>query len=440
MFAYYLQLALRSLKRNVLLTSLMIAAIGVGIGASMTTLTLFRAMSRDPIPHKSAQLFAPQIDNLGPKRMAQIISLGADALLNQLTYVDAINLMNAHAAQRQSAMYTTALAFIPDDAKVQPFQLKVRAAYADFFAMFDVPFRFGAPWGAADDTAHAQVVVLTRELNDKMFGGANSVGRTVNLDGRRYRVAGVMERWDPLPRFYDLNETQFGKPEELYLPFTRAIDEHMPTWGNKNCSGESLPGWEGQLRSECVWLQFWAELPTAAAAARYRAFLDSYAADQRRLGRFQWPPHTRLSNVREWLLREHVVGDQYRVLLLTSFSFLLVCLMNAMGLLLAKIMGRIGDISVRRALGATRRALYAQYLIEAGVIGVGGAALGLLLTLLGLAGLRALLSEEVGRLTHLDGGDVGIAVALAVAGTLVAGVYPAWRAAQCQPAWQLKAQ
>ena len=66
MFGYYLQLALRSLKRNVMLTALMIAAIGVGIGASMTTLTVFRAMSGDPIPRKSSRLFAVQIDNWGP--------------------------------------------------------------------------------------------------------------------------------------------------------------------------------------------------------------------------------------------------------------------------------------------------------------------------------------------------------------------------------------
>ena len=66
MFNYYLGLALRSLKRNIVLTVLMIAAVGVGIGASMTTLTVFRAMDNDPIPQKSRQLFAVQIDNWGP--------------------------------------------------------------------------------------------------------------------------------------------------------------------------------------------------------------------------------------------------------------------------------------------------------------------------------------------------------------------------------------
>lgn len=60
-------MALRSLRSHVALTSLMILAIGVGIGASMTMLTIFRAASGNPIPEKSAQLFVPQIDNFGPQ-------------------------------------------------------------------------------------------------------------------------------------------------------------------------------------------------------------------------------------------------------------------------------------------------------------------------------------------------------------------------------------
>ena len=50
MLGYYLQLAFRSLRRNPVLTSLMITAVGVGIGASMTMLTNLRVMTGDPIP------------------------------------------------------------------------------------------------------------------------------------------------------------------------------------------------------------------------------------------------------------------------------------------------------------------------------------------------------------------------------------------------------
>jgi putative ABC transport system permease protein len=194
------------------------------------------------------------------------------------------------------------------------------------------------------------------------------------------------------------------------------------------------------LRSECVWVQFWAELPTAAAVADYRRFLQNYAAQQQASGRFQWPPHTAIKNVREWLAYEEVVSDEFRILVLVSFSFLFVCLLNAMGLMLAKTMGRARDIGVRRALGADRSAIFAQCLIESGVIGLAGAAVGLLLTALGLLGLRTLLSRDIANLTHLDVIDVSVVIALAVSTTLLAGLYPTWRATHIQPAWQLKAQ
>ncbi len=336
-----------------------------------------------------------------------------------------MNLMNAHPARRQSAMYATGLALTPANPQLLPFQVGVRAAYADFFAMFDVPFRYGAPWSADDDAARSDVVVITRELNDRVFGGANSVGKVLNLDNHDYRVVGVRDKWQPIPKFYDLNNEKYGKGEDLYLPFTKAIDAHMESWGNRNCAGDFKPGWEGRMHSECIWIQFWAELPTAADAAHYRSFLNNYAAEQQRTGRFSWPARTRLRDVREWLVHQHAVSDEVRILVLVSFSFLFVCLLNAMGLMLAKIMGRSGDISVRRALGANRRAVFSQCLT---------------LTVLGLMALRSLLSDEVNQLTHLSATDIGLAVSLGVIATIIAGLYPTWRAVQVQPAWQLKAQ
>jgi putative ABC transport system permease protein len=440
MLNYYFTLALRSLKRNAVLTVLMIAAIGVGIGASMTTLTVFRAMAGDPIPNKSRQLFAIQIDNWGPKK--GIVNGDELNLQEQISYLDAIGLMSARAAHRQAAMYATGFALTPSNPDLRPFKVQARGTYADFFPMFDVPFRYGAPWIRADDEGHANVVVIGHDLNDKVFGGANSVGKTLNLDGHEYRVVGVLDRWEPTPKFYDLNNNKYGQPEEAFIPFTRAVEQQLSSWGNNNCGGDTIPapGWEGRLHSECIWIQFWVELPTAADVERYRAFLNNYAADQRRLGRFHWAPNTRILDAREWLAHEHAVSTEVRILVLVSFSFLVVCLLNAMGLMLAKIMGRAGDIGVRRALGASRRAIYSQCLIEAGVVGLAGGLLGLALTMLGLMGLRSLLSEQVNRLTHFSAADVAIAVTLSVLATVLAGLYPTWRAAQVQPAWQLKAQ
>ena len=439
MFEYYLSLALRSLRRNLVLTILMVAAIGVGIGASMTTLTVFRAMAADPIPDKSRQLFAVQIDNWGPSEHT-MDSMDMEGLADQMDYTDAMALMRARTAARQAAMYPVGFALTPDNRDLKPFKVDGRATYADFFSMFEVPFEFGAPWGQAEDEGSAPVVVITHELNDKLFGGANSVGRSINLDNEDYRIIGVMRHWDPMPRFYDLTNESFEKTAPVFVPFTRAIDRHIQSWGNTNCANFTESGWQGFLNSNCVWIQYWAELPTAQAVEHYRRWLDNYADEQHRSGRFEWPAHTKIRDVRAWLSYEHVVSDETRILVLVSFSFLLVCVLNAMGLMLAKFLGRSADIGVRRALGANKRAIMAQCLIEAGVVGMAGGVLGILLTVLGLLGLRSLLSQQILELTHLDPTGVGIALALAVAATILAGLYPTWRAAQVQPAWQLKAQ
>jgi putative ABC transport system permease protein len=103
-------------------------------------------------------------------------------------------------------------------------------------------------------------------------------------------------------------------------------------------------------------------------------------------------------------------------------------------------MGRAGDIGVRRALGASRRAIFAQCLIETGVVGLAGGMLGLGLTALGLWAARSLLAKQFVALAHLDLTDTAIAVLLAVGATVLAGIYPTWRAAHVQPAWQLKSQ
>jgi putative ABC transport system permease protein len=436
MFRYYVWLAVRSLRRNPVLTALMVAAIGLGIGASMTTLSLFRAMSGDPIPQKSSRLFTPIIDNWGPDQRDK----AGEPKEDLLSYIDARALLDAHAAPRQAAMYETGFAVTPADPAQNPFQATARATGGDFFAMFEVPFKYGSGWSAAEDEARDDVVVLGKKLNDKLFGGANSVGKTVNLDKRDYRVVGVLDDWSPQPRFYDVVDQTFGDVEQLFLPFNTAIDRHLELWGNNECHGHTAnqPGWDGHLRSECIWIQYWAELPDAAQQQHYRTVLDAYAAEQQRSGRLQWSL-ARVYDVRQWMDKEHVVPDESKVMVVVSFGFLFVCLVNAVGLMLAKFMTRAAEIGVRRAIGADRRAIFTQCLVETGVIGLAGGLLGLVLTAAGLVGVRALLSKDMTALARLDFADVLIAVGLAVLAAMLAGLYPTWRATQVQPAWQLKA-
>jgi len=437
MFVYYIDHSIRNLRHNAAMTTLMVVLIGVGIGGSMTTLTIFRAMSQDPIPQKSARLFTPQIDICGP--VCQQGHQGTSgAMPDQLTYVDAVALMRLGAATRQAAMYATDTIVHPANRQVPPFEVLARATYSDFFSMFDRPFAHGAPWTAAEDEAHARVAIVTTTLSERVFGTGSSVGKLLRLGDKDYRVVGVTSEWIPLPKFYDLSIGYFGGSEQVFIPFSRAVEDKMGPTNIRCLPGSDSGTWEGVLRSECIWIEFWAELPNVGTIQRYRDVIGSYAAEQNHDGRFSWQPRVGLPDVRQSLKDHNVVSTQVKLLMIVSFGFLLVCVLNVAGLMMARNLARCSEIGTRRALGAARHAIFAQYLIEAGVTGLFGAVLGIALTWLGLCGCRALLSRNIVLLTKLNSGDVIITVLLATGVTVLVGLWPTWRAAHVEPALQLK--
>ena len=438
MLTYYFDLALRSCRRSKALTALVVVLMGCGVATCMVTFAVFRATAADPIPWKSNQLFVPQIDNFGPPHNWK----GEPPEL--LSYTDAVALLHARQARRQVLIYGSKWTVLPTDVQRQPFTQEGDAVSRDFFAMFDAPFRYGNGWSASDDEQRAAVVVISSELNQKLFGGADSVGREINLDAHTYRIVGVLDDWNPSPRFFDLSSTffPFSHPRQLYIPFSRAIDLQKATNGEFYCSTNSvdpyLPNWHSMLHSECAWIAAWVELPTRADVERYRDWLHNYAAEQQRVGRFAWPPNVRLSDVGQWLHMMKVVPKVSELSMIVSVSFLLICLVNVVGLMLARFMRRAPEIGVRRALGASRGAIYRQFLIEAVAIGLAGGVLGLMLTALGMTGIDLVFGPEIARMAQLDASLLLLTMLVAVATTLIAALYPTWRAAQVQPAWQLK--
>ena len=145
------------------------------------------------------------------------------------------------------------------------------------------------------------------------------------------------------------------------------------------------------------------------------------------------------------MVQQRVVPEQVRVNTLIGLGFLAVCLINAVGLMLAKFGSRAGELGVRRAMGGSRTDIFLQCLVETALIGLVGGVLGTGLTALGLAIDRALLapgakSVQLDSLTSIDGGMLAIILAVAVVSTVGVGLFPAWRASRVQPAWQLKVQ
>jgi len=439
-FNYYLRLALASMRRTPVLSALMVLALGLGIGAFMTTFTVYYLMSGDPIPHKSSVLYAVQLDNWDPNDPP---TESAEDVEPQLTYRDGQNLMNADTpATRQAQMYATSAVVVPEGDE-PPFEESIRATYHTFFEMFDVPFLFGGPWARHDDEDHASIAILGRKLNEQLFAGENSVGRSIQIDDNFFKIVGVIDDWQPMPRFYHSDWSRaFADTEQIFIPFTRAIDEPMGASGNTNCwkaIDESIPVLEAFLQSECVWNQFWAELETPEQAAAYKDYLDNYVRDQKKIGRFERPLNTFISNVPEWMDVNGVVRNDNRVLVRLSFLFLLVCVLNTVGLLMAKFLGKSGEVALRRAMGASRRDVFIQNLVEVGAIGVMGGITGIGLAWLGLLGVENLY-RGYQHLVHLDPVMLAGAVGLAVIAAILAGLYPVWRVSRLAPAGLLKTQ
>jgi len=182
----------------------------------------------------------------------------------------------------------------------------------------------------------------------------------------------------------------------------------------------------------------WAQLDDEEQVQSYRAFLDAYAKEQKKLGRFQRPLNNRLSPVMTMLKDQGAVPEQAVGVLIISLLFLTVCSVNLIGVLLGKFLARAPEVGVRRALGASRRWVFVQHLIECEMIASLGAVLGLGLAALGLELLNRMFQAQFD--FRLDLPMVGAGILLALVSGLIAGVYPAYRICRIAPAMYLKTQ
>ncbi len=434
MFTYYCHLALRSFRRNKVLTALMVLAIALGIGASITMLTVLHNLSGDPLPSRSGVLYHPQVD----PRPAQLP--GADGEPpDDLTWQDAINLYALPGGPKRVLTSSNWLPMRVDAANTALTMTTTRATTADMFPMFDLHFLYGAGWSRQDDDQHAPVVVLTRTLNDQLFNGADSVGRTLVIATKVFRIVGVVDAWNPQPRFYDVNNGHgaYGEPEQMLVPFFTWMDLQQDYgYGPMRCWNNS-DGTHNPKTPDCTWAQFWVQLDSATQVSSYRQALENYSAQQHQLGRFQRAPNVRLRSLIDWLDAKRVVPVTVRMQTWIAFGVLLVCLVNAVGLLVSKFMRKAGEVGVRRALGASRGAVFVQCMTESALVGLGGGLLGVPLAWIGLWLVRQQpMAYAAG--VRLDTTMFAAAFLIAVIAALLAGVWPAWRASRIAPALQVK--
>ena len=433
-----IRIALISLRRNPVLSTLLIAAIALGVAVSTAFVTIYYIYSGDPIPSKSDRLFYVQMDSWNPDR--PYARSRPEMPPDQITYRDMQGIMASDIPTYQSGMFVASLTIHPPEAEQRPYRARVRLCFADFFPMFEVPFLYGGGWDRSADRVPEPVVVIDAATNDRLFGGSDSVGKTVRIEDRPFTVTGVLAPWRPSPRFYDTQTGASQVPEGIYMPFEFVRIFEVETAGNLLIwtDYDEVDGFEAFLASEAVWIQMWVQLDSAEQRQAYSDFLDAYVMEQKKLGRFGRPLNNRLLDVMGWLKDQEVVPEEATGLLILSLLFLLVCAVNLIGILLGKFLSRAPEVGVRRALGASRVSVFLQHVVECEVVGIIGGLFGL--------GLSALFLRLINRLLDnsgqfgLDPPMIAAGIGLSLVAGLVAGLYPAWRICRLAPAIHLKLQ
>jgi|TARA_Y100000310_G_C20682841_1_gene817063 putative ABC transport system permease protein len=439
---YDLKLALLSIRRNPVLSVLIVAAIGLGTGVFMILLTAYHLLERNPLPQKSEQVYRVLVDAWDPgSDPGQGVWQDGEPPY-MMTYIDAMNLMQSDLPTHQAAMFQSVMYLkpsAPHPTIKRPFRVSARVTFGGFFPMFDTPFLYGSGWDESADEGPNPVVVISTETNDRLFGGEDSIGNSVDLNGTLFTIVGVMDRWRPTPLFYNFMTLGLGvsAPADVFIPFH--FLERMELGNNGADMGWKRwdPGFENWLQSESTWLQFWAQLDNDEQKEQYLTFLDNYANEQKKVGRFQRPLNNRVYDVMKWIKAvTYPLNGPALVFLILGILYLFVCIINLVGMLLGKFLGRMHEVSVRRALGAPRSAIFRQHLFEVALLGVVGGLVGLLISQLVLTIIQARF-DLLETLFTLDGYLLGVALAVSLFAGLVAGLLPAWRACSAAPAMYL---
>ena len=288
-----------------------------------------------------------------------------------------------------------------------------------FWQILDFQFLEGGPYTEADVRDHRMVAVINEATRARFFGGQPALGRTIEADGQRFTVVGVV------PDVSILRVVPFS---DIWVPHTTAKSDSYTREYVGDFMGLLLlddPSKLALTRDE-----FWSRLRTVKV-------------DDSGFERLDATPETLFDTLGR-MLTGNGTGDGagfgrrlQLVLSAAALLFMLLPAVNLVNLNTSRIMERASEIGVRKAFGASSRTLVGQFVVENLVLTLVGAALGFLVAawLLSLINASGVLQYTELRLNYRV---FGWGVLLAVAFGLLSGVYPAWRMSRLHPVQALK--
>jgi putative ABC transport system permease protein len=291
----------------------------------------------------------------------------------------------------------------------------------EFWQILDFTFVEGSPYTTADVDNAAFVAVINETTKRKFFGERSAIGQTLEADGQRFRVVGVVP---------DVSRVRFVPFSDIWVPLTTAKSdayEHdlvgdflgIALAVNK----DALPRIREQFNTRLAHMEFDDPKQYKSMVAPFETKYDSLAREVPFIGDSRDP------RVQGWKLTLVLVG--------VGLLFMLLPAVNLININVSRIMERASEIGVRKAFGASARTLVGQFIVENIILTLVGGAIGFVLSFFVL---RALNASGWIQYAHFQINARVFLYGLTIAGLfgLLSGVYPAWRMSRLNPVQALK--
>lgn len=252
----------------------------------------------------------------------------------------------------------------------------------------------------------ARVAVLGASVTGDLFDGANPIGSEIKINGAAYEVVGVLQ---------EQGQTISGSPDDnVYIPITTAQVRLYPTRTRA-----------GDYAISSIVVQAASDTQAAATADEVTVTLRG----QHGLTGDDEDDFNVLSQTDLLDTVGTITGTLTGFLGAIAGISLLVGGIGIMNIMLVSVTERTREIGVRKAIGALRRDILLQFLLESILVSVIGGLLGVALGWL----ISLALGGALGFPAPIDAGTVALSVGFAAAVGLIFGLYPAWRASSLRP-------
>jgi putative ABC transport system permease protein len=282
-----------------------------------------------------------------------------------------------------------------------------------YWQIVDFKFLEGGPYTQADDDNGNFVAVINEDLREKFFGGAPAVGKSIQFEGRRFKIVGVVPNV-PMTRTVAFSE--------IWAPNSTAK--------NAEYQHQRFGGYVAVVLARD-------KSDFAMLRRNFAERLENYQfEDPKRFNKLVTGLDTPFEAFARMMFGNKLEKQRVLILrlifLIAALLFITLPTMNLVSINLSRIMERASEIGVRKAFGASSRALVGQFVVENVVLTIIGGAVGFFLT----AGALALLNSanpiphmtfEVNARVFLYG------MLIAAAFGVISGVWPAWRMSRMHP-------